>query len=66
MTRDSGESVLFHFPYERLKMSGDDGVRNLYLDFGTPEGEMVRSITHKIFTMNYVIKFQVLEAFRSL
>lgn len=41
VTRDSGESVLFHFPYERLKMSGDDGVRNLYLDFGTPEGEMV-------------------------
>ncbi|KAI7812327.1 beta-2-syntrophin isoform X1 [Triplophysa rosa] len=41
VTRESGESVLFHFPYERLKMSADDGVRNLYLDFGTPEGEMV-------------------------
>ncbi|XP_016094092.1 beta-2-syntrophin [Sinocyclocheilus grahami] len=39
--RESGESVLFHFPYERLKMSADDGVRNLYLDFGAPEGEMV-------------------------
>lgn len=50
VTRESGESVLFHFPYERLKMSADDGVRNLYLDFGTPEGEMVRSIklTHNI------------------
>ncbi|KTG47384.1 hypothetical protein cypCar_00038719 [Cyprinus carpio] len=39
--RESGESVLFHFPYERLRMSADDGVRNLYLDFGAPEGEMV-------------------------
>uniref|UniRef100_A0A672RXB6 Beta-2-syntrophin n=1 Tax=Sinocyclocheilus grahami TaxID=75366 RepID=A0A672RXB6_SINGR len=39
--RESGESVLFHFPYERLKMSADDGVQNLYLDFGAPEGEMV-------------------------
>uniref|UniRef100_A0A673I008 Beta-2-syntrophin-like n=1 Tax=Sinocyclocheilus rhinocerous TaxID=307959 RepID=A0A673I008_9TELE len=39
--RESVESVLFHFPYERLKMSADDGVRNLYLDFGAPEGEMV-------------------------
>lgn len=41
VTRESGEPVLFHFPYERLKMSADDGVRNLYLDFGAPEGEMV-------------------------
>ncbi|XP_051979159.1 beta-2-syntrophin [Xyrauchen texanus] len=41
VTRESGESVLFHLPYERLKMSADDGVRNLYLDFGAPEGKMV-------------------------
>uniref|UniRef100_A0A673I2P4 Beta-2-syntrophin-like n=1 Tax=Sinocyclocheilus rhinocerous TaxID=307959 RepID=A0A673I2P4_9TELE len=41
--RESVESVLFHFPYERLKMSADDGVRNLYLDFGAPEGEMLHS-----------------------
>lgn len=41
VTRESGDSVLFHFPYERLKMSADDGVRNLFLDFGAPEGEMV-------------------------
>ncbi|XP_051545415.1 beta-2-syntrophin-like isoform X2 [Myxocyprinus asiaticus] len=40
VTQESGESVLLHLPYERLKMSADDGVKNLYLDFGAPEGEM--------------------------
>lgn len=35
-------SVLFRYPYERLKMSADDGIRTLYLDFGGPEGELVR------------------------
>ncbi|XP_076878711.1 beta-2-syntrophin [Brachyhypopomus gauderio] len=43
--RDRGDpaegALLFHYPYEKLKMSADDGVRNLYLDFGGPEGEMV-------------------------
>ncbi|XP_066505703.1 beta-2-syntrophin [Hoplias malabaricus] len=43
--RDSGEpaggALLFHYPFEKLKMSADDGVRNLYLDFGGPEGELV-------------------------
>ncbi|NXK11318.1 SNTB2 protein, partial [Herpetotheres cachinnans] len=33
-------SVLFRYPYERLKMSADDGIRTLYLDFGGPEGEL--------------------------
>ncbi|XP_047202420.1 beta-2-syntrophin [Girardinichthys multiradiatus] len=37
----TGGAVLFRYPYEKLKMSADDGVRNLYLDFGGPEGEMV-------------------------
>uniref|UniRef100_A0A8C5X560 Syntrophin beta 2 n=1 Tax=Malurus cyaneus samueli TaxID=2593467 RepID=A0A8C5X560_9PASS len=32
--------VLFRYPYERLKMSADDGIRTLYLDFGGPEGEL--------------------------
>lgn len=45
VTRDpaeaTGGAVLFRYPYEKLKMSADDGVRNLYLDFGGPEGEMV-------------------------
>nr|XP_040018869.1 beta-2-syntrophin [Gasterosteus aculeatus aculeatus] len=36
-----GGAVLFRYPYEKLKMSADDGMRNLYLDFGGPEGEMV-------------------------
>ncbi|KAG9272093.1 beta-2-syntrophin [Astyanax mexicanus] len=43
--RDHGESaggsLLFHYPFEKLKMSADDGIRNLYLDFGGPEGELV-------------------------
>ncbi|KAM9816510.1 beta-2-syntrophin isoform 1-T2 [Syngnathus typhle] len=34
-------ALLFRYPYEKLKMSGDDGIHNLYLDFGGPEGEMV-------------------------
>ncbi|KAK6477215.1 beta-2-syntrophin-like [Huso huso] len=37
----SGSTVLYRYPFEKLKMSGDDGIRNLYLDFGGPEGEMV-------------------------
>lgn len=37
----TGGAVLFRYPYEKLKMSADDGVRNLYLDFGGPEGELV-------------------------
>lgn len=37
----TGGTVLFRYPYNKLKMSADDGIRNLYLDFGGPEGEMV-------------------------
>ncbi|XP_062403826.1 beta-2-syntrophin [Sardina pilchardus] len=37
----AGTMVLFRYPYEKLKMSADDGVRKLYLDFGGPEGELV-------------------------
>uniref|UniRef100_A0A8B9NWI3 Syntrophin beta 2 n=1 Tax=Apteryx owenii TaxID=8824 RepID=A0A8B9NWI3_APTOW len=37
---ETGGSVLFRYPYEKLKMSADDGIRNLYLDFGGPEGEL--------------------------
>ncbi|XP_018594934.2 beta-2-syntrophin [Scleropages formosus] len=33
-------TVLFRYPFEKLKMSADDGIRNLYLDFGGPEGEL--------------------------
>ncbi|XP_048829523.1 beta-2-syntrophin [Brienomyrus brachyistius] len=36
----AGDPVLFRYPFEKLRMSADDGVRNLYLDFGGPEGEL--------------------------
>nr|XP_046254773.1 beta-1-syntrophin [Scatophagus argus] len=32
--------VLLSYPYEQLKMSSDDGVRMLFLDFGGKEGEI--------------------------
>lgn len=33
--------VLLSYPFERLKMSSDDGIRMLFLDFGGKEGEIV-------------------------
>lgn len=33
--------TLWNFPFERLRMSADDGARLLWLDFGGEEGEMV-------------------------
>jgi len=33
--------TLWKFPFERLRMSADDGARLLWLDFGGEEGEMV-------------------------
>ncbi|XP_030635760.1 beta-2-syntrophin isoform X2 [Chanos chanos] len=38
---DAGGAVLFRYPFEKLKMSADDGIRHLYLDFGGQEGELV-------------------------
>ncbi|KAF7246901.1 Beta-1-syntrophin [Varanus komodoensis] len=32
--------TILQFPYEKLKMSSDDGIRMLYLDFGGKEGEV--------------------------
>ncbi|XP_053304806.1 beta-2-syntrophin [Spea bombifrons] len=32
--------VMYRYPFEKLRMSADDGNRNLYLDFGGPEGEL--------------------------
>ncbi|KAL8195135.1 UNVERIFIED_CONTAM: Beta-2-syntrophin [Gekko kuhli] len=42
ISREEGGSVsiLFRYPFEKLKMSADDGIRNLHLDFGGPEGEL--------------------------
>ncbi|XP_039619391.1 beta-2-syntrophin [Polypterus senegalus] len=37
-------AILYRYPFEKLKMSGDDGIQNLYLDFGGPEGEMVLNL----------------------
>jgi hypothetical protein len=33
--------TLWKLPFERLRMSADDGARLLWLDFGGEEGEMV-------------------------
>lgn len=35
------KSVLLKQPFERLRMSSDDGVRMMFLDFGGPEAEIV-------------------------
>ncbi|XP_075043554.1 beta-2-syntrophin [Mixophyes fleayi] len=32
--------VMHRYPFEKLKMSADDGTKHLYLDFGGPEGEL--------------------------
>lgn len=37
----SKPQVLLSYPFEKLKMSSDDGVRMLFLDFGGKEGEIV-------------------------
>lgn len=33
--------TIIQSPYEKLKMSSDDGIRMLYLDFGGKDGEIV-------------------------
>lgn len=33
--------TIAQYPYEKLKMSSDDGIRMLYLDFGGKDGEIV-------------------------
>ncbi|XP_019509295.1 PREDICTED: beta-2-syntrophin [Hipposideros armiger] len=46
LSRENGSSssILYRYPFERLKMSADDGIRNLYLDFGGPEGELTMDL----------------------
>uniref|UniRef100_A0A2K6KZ76 Syntrophin beta 2 n=1 Tax=Rhinopithecus bieti TaxID=61621 RepID=A0A2K6KZ76_RHIBE len=46
ISRENGgsSSILYRYPFERLKMSADDGIRNLYLDFGGPEGELTMDL----------------------
>ncbi len=43
--------VLLSYPYEKLKMSSDDGVRMLFLDFGGREGEIVSVCFFKLFCL---------------
>lgn len=33
--------ILLQHPFEHLKMSSDDGIRMMFLDFGGPEAEIV-------------------------
>uniref|UniRef100_A0A8C5PEB4 Syntrophin beta 1 n=1 Tax=Leptobrachium leishanense TaxID=445787 RepID=A0A8C5PEB4_9ANUR len=44
LTADGADGTLSmpvaQFPYEKLKMSSDDGVKTLYLDFGGKDGEI--------------------------
>jgi len=44
-TEDMGvrKSILLQQPFERLRMSSDDGVRMIFLDFGGPDSEIVSS-----------------------
>lgn len=45
----SKPQVLLSYPFEKLKMSSDDGVRMLFLDFGGKEGEIVSIyLRHKL------------------
>lgn len=44
--------VLLSYPYEKLKMSSDDGVRMLFLDFGGKEGEIVSVFSFKTFYLD--------------
>uniref|UniRef100_A0A3P9MDR2 Syntrophin alpha 1 n=1 Tax=Oryzias latipes TaxID=8090 RepID=A0A3P9MDR2_ORYLA len=47
------KSILLQQPFERLRMSSDDGVRMMFLDFGGPEAELVR---HTFLFLNYRIQ----------
>ncbi|XP_072278684.1 beta-2-syntrophin [Pyxicephalus adspersus] len=33
-------AIMYRYPFEKLKMSADDGSKHLYLDFGGSEGEL--------------------------
>ncbi|XP_012684859.1 alpha-1-syntrophin [Clupea harengus] len=47
--------VLLHQPFENLRMSADDGVRMMFLDFGGPEGEMQLDLNSCPKTMVFII-----------
>ena len=58
----SGKSqILWSFPFDRLKVSADDGQRLLWLDFGGDEGEQVGKLQfivghcHNIYMHSYMM-----------
>lgn len=54
----SGKSqILWSFPFDRLKMSADDGQRLLWLDFGGDEGEQVSEYNRFILLFQYSFLF---------
>ena len=40
--------TIIQAPYEKLKMSSDDGIRMLYLDFGGKDGELVSTLFFRL------------------
>lgn len=50
----SRHRVLLSYPYEKLKMSSDDGVRMLFLDFGGKEGEIVSVCGYLTYKMKQI------------
>ncbi|XP_059426349.1 alpha-1-syntrophin-like [Carassius carassius] len=56
-TEESGvrRNVLLQQPFERLRMSSDDGVRMIFLDFGGPEAEIQLDLQSCPKTMVFII-----------
>uniref|UniRef100_UPI00398EAFFF LOW QUALITY PROTEIN: alpha-1-syntrophin n=1 Tax=Pristiophorus japonicus TaxID=55135 RepID=UPI00398EAFFF len=53
---DGGRSkILLNQPFEKLRMSSDDGVKVMYLDFGGPEGEIQLSLQSCPKTIVFII-----------
>nr|AAC59637.1 syntrophin [Tetronarce californica]prf//2208451A syntrophin [Torpedo sp.] len=53
---DGGRThTLLSQPFERLRMSSDDGVKVLFLDFGGPEGEIQLNLTSCPKTLVFII-----------
>lgn len=51
----SKPQVLLSYPFEKLKMSSDDGVRMLFLDFGGKEGEIVSVLVFFFFFGSFFV-----------
>uniref|UniRef100_A0AAY4EWC9 Alpha-1-syntrophin n=1 Tax=Denticeps clupeoides TaxID=299321 RepID=A0AAY4EWC9_9TELE len=56
-TEEAGirRSILLQQPFERLRMSSDDGVRMIFLDFGGPEAEIQLDLNSCPKTMVFII-----------